>query len=206
MAQFFHIHQDNPQSRLLKQVVEILHRGGLVVYPTDSSYAIGCHIGDKEAMRRIGRIRALNKDHNYTLVGRDISQLSQYFKMTNEQFRLIRACTPGAYTFILPATREVPRRLQHPKRRTIGFRIPDNRIVQDLLALLAEPIISSTLILPNAVQPMGDPDEIRAQLEHQVDVVIDGGYGGIEPTTVVTWTGENPDILREGRGDPSPFR
>jgi tRNA threonylcarbamoyl adenosine modification protein (Sua5/YciO/YrdC/YwlC family) len=206
MAQFFHIHQDNPQSRLLKQVVQILQRGGLVVYPTDSSYAIGCHIGDKEAMRRIGRIRSLSKDHNYTLVGRDISQLSQYFKMTNEQFRLIRACTPGAYTFILPATREVPRRLQHPKRRTIGFRIPDNRIVQDLLALLAEPIISSTLILPNALQPMGDPDDIRAHLEHQVDVVIDGGHGGSEPTTVVAWTGENPEIVREGRGDPSPFR
>lgn len=205
MAQFFHIHQDNPQFRLLKQVVEILHKGGLVAYPTDSSYALGCRIGDKEAMRRIGRIRALGKDHNYTLVGRDISQLSRYFKMTNEQYRLIRACTPGAYTFILPATRDVPRRLQHPKRRTIGFRIPNNRIVQDLLELLAEPIISATLILPNNEFPLGDPDDIREKLEHQVDVVIDGGHGGNEPTTVIAWTADNPEILRMGRGDPSPF-
>ena len=135
---------------------------------------MGCHIGDKEAMQRIGPIRALNKDHHYTLVGRGISQLSQYFKMTNEQFRLLSACTPGAYTFILPATREVPRRLQQQKRRTIGFRIPDNRIVQDLLGLLAEPIIISTLILPNSEFPMGDPDESRANLKYQVQVVIDG--------------------------------
>ena len=206
MAQYFHIHPDNPQTRLLKQAVEIVQRGGLVAYPTDSSYALGCHIGDKEAMGRIGRIRALGNDHNYTLVGRDISQLSQYFKMTNEQFRLIRACTPGPYTFILPSTREVPRRLQHPKRRTIGFRIPDNHIVQGLLALLGEPIISSTLILPDSDFPMGDPGEIREHLEHLVDVVIDGGHGGNQPTTVVAWTGANPEILREGRGDCTPFR
>ena len=205
MAQYFHIHQQNPQLRLLKQAVEILHKGGLVVYPTDSSYAVGCHIGDKEAMERIYRLRRLDKSHNFTLVSKDLSQISSYAKIDNTQYRLIKACTPGPYTFILPAKREVPRRLMHPKRKTIGLRIPDSAIVQCMLELMHEPIMSSTLIMPNEKMPLSDPDEIRERLEHDVDLVIDGGVCGFEPTTVVEWTDNNPVVVRLGKGDASLF-
>lgn len=204
MAQYFQIHPVNPQPRLIKQTVEIINDGGVVVYPTDSCYALGCHIGDKNAMDRIRTIRRLDEDHNFTLVSRDLSQISEYAKLENEQYRLIKACTPGPYTFILPATRQVPRRLQHPKRKTIGLRIPDSAIVSALLLELGEPLMSSTLILPGE-QPMSDPREIRERLEHFVDLVVDGGYCGIEPTTVVRWLGDRPEVIRTGRGDPSPF-
>ncbi len=206
MAQYFQIHPVNPQSRLIKQAVEIIRQGGVIVYPTDSSYAIGCHIGDKAAMDRIRRIRRLGSDHNFTLVARDLSEIGLYARLDNERYRRIRAVTPGSYTFILPATRQVPRRLQHPRRRTIGLRIPDSRIVQALLAELGEPIMSSTLILPGADAPLSDPVEIREILEHDVDLVIDGGHCGIEPTTVVEWIDDLPVVTRHGKGDPSPFQ
>lgn len=205
MAQYFHIHAKNPQLRLLKQAVDILNKGGLIVYPTDSSYAIGCHLGDKDAMERIYKLRQLDKTHNFTLVCRDLSQISGYAKIDNTQYRLIKACTPGAYTFILPAKREVPRRLMHPKRKTIGLRIPDSEIVQTMLELMHEPIMSSTLIMPNDKMPLSDPDEIRERLEHQVDLVIDGGVCGFEASTVIEWTDNNPVVLRQGKGDASLF-
>lgn len=201
MAQYFHIHNQNPQHRLIQQAVEIVRRGGLVAYPTDSSYALGCHLDDKRAVDRIRRIRKLNRDHNFTLVAHDLKQISQFAKIDNEQFRLIKALTPGPYTFILAAKRLVPNRLVHPKRRTIGIRIPDNAIVQALLAELGEPIMSSSLILPEAELAMADPDDIRAQLEHDVDLVIDGGLGTLEPSTVIDWHDTRLRILREGAGD-----
>ncbi len=201
MAQYFHIHHQNPQHRLIQQAVEIVRRGGLVAYPTDSSYALGCHLDDKRAVDRIRRIRKLNRDHNFTLVAHDLKQISQFAKIDNEQFRLIKALTPGPYTFILAAKRLVPNRLVHPKRRTIGIRIPDNAIVQALLAELGEPIMSSSLILPEAELAMADPDDIRAQLEHDVDLVIDGGLGTLEPSTVIDWHDTRLRILREGAGD-----
>ena len=205
MAQYFHIHPQNPQPRLIKQTVQIIASGGVVVYPTDSYYAIGCHIGDKSAMDRIRRIRRLDDNHNFTLVSRDLSQISLYAKLENEQYRLIKAHTPGPYTFILPATRQVPRRLQHPKRKTIGLRIPDSNIVSALLLELGEPLMSSTLILPGE-QVLSDPLDIRDRVECEVDLVVDGGYCGIEPTTVVEWLGETPKITRIGLGDPAPFQ
>ena len=205
MAQYFRIHPDNPQLRLIKQTAQIIASGGVVVYPTDSCYALGCCIGDKSAMDRIRRIRRLDEDHNFTLVSRDLSQVSLYTKLENEQYRLIKAHTPGPYTFILPATRQVPRRLQHPKRKTIGLRIPDSNIVAALLMELGEPVMSSTLILPD--QPvLSDPLDIRDLLEHEVDLVVDGGSCGVEPTTVVQWLGDTPQITRVGLGDPAPFQ
>jgi len=205
MSQFFQIHPDNPQPRLIRQAVEMLRNGAVIVYPTDSAYALGCHLGDKKALDRIRDIRRVDDKHNFTLVCRDLSQAATYARMDNIAYRLINAHTPGPYTFILPATREVPRRLLHPKRRTIGIRIPDNRIAQALLEELGEPIMSTTLILPGEDMPMTDPYEIRDVLEHQVDLVIDGGYCDIEPTTVVDLTGELPQVVRRGKGDPAPF-
>ncbi|MDH3637317.1 MAG: L-threonylcarbamoyladenylate synthase [Gammaproteobacteria bacterium] len=205
MAQFFEIHPQNPQPRLIHQAVEIMRRGGVVVYPTDSSYAIGCHIGDKEALDRIRRIRKLDKDHNFTLVARDLSEISSYAKIDNEKYRLIKAYTPGPYTFILPATRQVPRRLQHPRRKTVGLRIPDSIIVQALLADLGEPILSSTLILADESLPMSDAHDIRERLQHTVELVIDGGFCGLEPTTVVEWVAEIPTVVRTGKGEMSAF-
>ncbi len=205
MSQFFQIHPDNPQPRLIRQAVEMLRQGAVIVYPTDSAYALGCHLGDKKALDRIREIRRVDDKHNFTLVCRDLSQAATYAKMDNTAYRLINAHTPGPYTFILPATREVPRRLLHPKRRTIGIRIPDNRIVRALLEELGEPIMSSTLILPGEEMPMTDPYEIRERLEHQVDLVIDGGYCDLEPTTVVDLTGDLPRVVRRGKGDPAPF-
>jgi len=207
VSQFFQIHPENPQKRLIRQAAEILRNGGVVVYPTDSAYAIGCHLGDKQASDRIKRIRKLDEKHNFTLVCRDLSDIGVYARVDNTQYRLLKTFTPGPYTFILHATSEVPRRLLHPKRRTIGVRVPDNVIVQDLLAEMGEPIMSSTLILPGETDPMTDPYEIRETLEHDVDLIIDGGFCGLEPTTVVDFTEDDvPRVVREGKGDPEPFR
>ena len=205
MAQYFQIHPVDPQPRLIKRAVDIVRVGGVVVYPTDSSYALGCRIGDKEAMERIRRIRRVDKDHNFTLVCRDLSQVALYARVGNADYRILKAHTPGAYTFILPATREVPRRLQNPRRKTIGLRIPDHTIVRALLTELNEPLMSSTLILPGEKLPLSDPKDIRARLEHQVDLVIDGGYCGLEPTTVVALEDGQPRVTRAGKGGITPF-
>ena len=200
MSQYFKIHPDNPQSRLIHQAVERVRNGDVVVYPTDSAYAIGCHIGDKKALDRIRRIRQVDDKHNFTLMCRDLSEISTYAKVSNQAYRLINAHTPGAYTFILEATREVPRRLLHPKRKTIGIRVPDNRITMALLSELNEPLMSSTLILPNEEMPMTDADEIRERLEHEVDLVIDGGHCGTEPTSVVALQKGVVEVVRQGKG------
>jgi len=205
MSQFFQIHPDNPQPRLIDKAVEIIRRGGVIVYPTDSGYALGCHLGDKTAQERIRRIRQVDDKHNFTLVCRDLSELATYAKVDNSAYRLVKSLTPGPYTFILVATREVPRRLQNPKRKTIGLRVPDNRVAQTLLETLGEPLMSSTLILPGDDMPLTDPYDIRDTLEHSLDLVIDGGYCGFEPTTVVDLTGDAPVVLREGLGDVSVF-
>lgn len=205
MAQYFQVHPVNPQLRLIRRAVDIVRDGGLIVYPTDSSYAIGCHIGDKSAMERIRRIRALDNHHNFTLVCRDLSEVALYARLSNSDYRILRAHTPGPYTFILPATREVPRRLQHPRRKTIGLRVPDHAIAQALLAELREPLMSSTLILPGEEFPLNDPEVIRSRLEHHVDLIIDGGNCGLEPTTVVVLEDGAAEIARHGRGDTRDF-
>jgi len=205
MSQFFQLHPDNPQLRLIRQAAQILRQGGVIAYPTDSSYALGCHLGDKLAMERIQTIRRTDKSHNFTLVCRDLSAIGLYARVSNSQFRLLKAATPGPFTFILQATSEVPRRLQNPRRKTIGIRVPDNTIVHALLDELNEPIMSSTLILPGESIPLSDPHEIREQLEHQLDLVIDGGHCPQEPTTVLDLTADVPELLREGGGDASPF-
>jgi len=205
MSQFFRIHPDNPQQRLIQQAAEIVRGGGVIAYPTDSAYALGCHIGDKKALDRIRQIRRLDQSHNFTLICRDLSELGLYAKVDNSAYRLLKAATPGPYTFILQATREVPKRLIHPKRKTIGMRVPDNQVCQDLLTALGEPLMSSTLILPNEDYPLTDPHEIRDLLEHSLDLVIDGGFCGLEPTTVVNFEDGVPVIIREGRGDAALF-
>ena len=206
MSQFFQIHPDNPQLRLIHQAVEVLHKGGVIVYPTDSAYALGCHMEDKKALDRIRAIRQVDKNHNFTLMCRDLSEISTYAKLTNNAlYRILNAHTPGPYTFILKATSEVPRRMMHPKRRTIGIRVPANAIAHMLLEEHREPIMSTTLILPGEDMPLTDPYDIRECLEHQVDLVIDGGYCGLEATTVVDMTDEVPDVVRRGEGDPTPF-
>lgn len=205
MTQLFSIHPDNPQPRLVRQAAEILRGGGVIVYPTDSCYAFGCHIGDKAALERMRAIRQVDARHHFALVCRDLAEIAVYAKIDNRQFRLLKAATPGSYTFILQATREVPKRLQHPSRRTIGLRIPDHKVVRALLAELGEPILSSTLLLPGDETPLNDIDEIRARLEHRVDLIIDGGSCGITPTTVVNLTGEVPVITRTGKGGAAPF-
>ena len=205
MAQFFSIHPENPQGRLITQAVDILRRGGLIAYPTDSAYALGCHIGDKFALDRIRAIRQLDKHHNFTLMCRDLSELANYARVDNAAFRLIKKHTPGPYTFILDATAEVPRRLMHPKRKTLGLRVPDNAIALALMRELGEPLMTSSLILPGETVPLTDPYDIRETLEHQLELVIDGGYCGMEPTTVIDLTGEEPVVTRIGCGDVSDF-
>jgi len=190
--------------RLVDQAVEIIRSGGLIAYPTDSSYALGCHLGDKAAMERIRRLRQVGDRHHFTLVCRDLSELALYAKVDNSTYRLLKAHTPGPYTYILPATREVPRRLQNPRRKTIGLRVPDHPIPQALLTRLGEPLMSSTLIMPGQTTPLGDPEEIRGILEHQVDLVIDGGFCGLEPTTVIDLVDGPPRLVRQGCGKPIP--
>ncbi|QBQ54595.1 L-threonylcarbamoyladenylate synthase [Nitrosococcus wardiae] len=206
MSQYFRIHPTHPQQRLLNQAATILRQEGLIVYPTDSGYALGCQVGNKAAADRIRHLRGLGTRHEFSLVSRDLSEFSLYARIGNSAFRLLKALTPGAYTFIFKATREVPRRLQDPKRRTIGIRVPDNPITQALLAILGEPLISSTLILPREEMPLTDPEEIRDRIGNQVDLIIDGGYCGFEPTTVVDLVEDVPKIIREGKGDTSPFK
>ena len=206
MSQFYQIHPENPQARLIRNAVDIIHNGGVLVYPTDSGYALGCHIGDKTALDRIRRIRKLDDKHNFTLVCRDLSEIATYAKVNNTSYRLLRHTTPGAYTFILQATSEVPRRLMHPKRKTVGLRVPDNAIAAALLADLGEPLMSVTLIMPGDEFPLTDPYDIRETLEHEVDLVIDGGYCGMEPTTVVDLADDRSVILRAGKGDVTPFQ
>jgi tRNA threonylcarbamoyl adenosine modification protein (Sua5/YciO/YrdC/YwlC family) len=205
VSQFFQVHPDNPQARLVRQAVDIIRAGGVIVYPTDSAYALGCQIGDKAALDRIRRIRRLDADHNFTLVCRDLSELATYARVDNTQYRLLRNNTPGPYTFILKATSEVPRRLMHAKRKTVGLRVPENNIAQALLADLGEPLMSVTLILPGDELPLIDPYEIRDTLEHDVDLVIDGGYCGMEPTSVIDLADDLPLVLRVGKGDVTPF-
>lgn len=205
MAQFFQIHPDNPQMRLIRRAAEIVREGGVLVYPTDSSYAIGCCIGDKAAIQRLRRIRQLDDRHNLTLVCRDLSEIASYAKIGNQSYRLLRNLTPGPFTFIHKATKQVPRRLQHPRRKTIGIRVPGNKIAQALLGELGEPMMSSTLILPGDALPLTDPQEIRRILDHAVDLVIDGGYCGLEATTVVDMVDDVPTIVRVGKGDVSLF-
>ncbi|MGB5102400.1 MAG: L-threonylcarbamoyladenylate synthase [Steroidobacteraceae bacterium] len=205
MAFLLSIHPVNPQPRLARQAIAALRDGSVVVYPTDSSYALGCLIGDKAAMERIERIRQTDRNHNFTLVCRDLSEIATYARVDNSQYRTLKAFTPGPYTFILEATREVPKRLQNPKRRTIGIRVPDNAIVRLLLAELGEPLMSSTLLLPGDAAPLTDPHEIKERLEHVVDLVIDGGPGGVEPSSVVDLSGPAPVVVRRGRGDVAAF-
>ena len=200
MSQYFEIHPDNPQNRLIKQAVEIINKGGVIIYPTDSSYAIGCHLGDKKAMDKIRMIRQLDKNHDFTLVCRDLSEISHYAVVDNMNYRLMKSLTPGPYTFILPASREVPKRLLNPKRKAIGLRVPDNAVCAALLAELDQPLMSSTLSLPGDEYPLTDPYQIRLKLESVVDLIIDAGYSGHEPTTVVDLTNEQPEILRQGLG------
>jgi tRNA threonylcarbamoyl adenosine modification protein (Sua5/YciO/YrdC/YwlC family) len=205
VSQFFAIHPETPQARLIQQAVSIIQGGGVIVYPTDSAYALGCQLGDKKAMERIRRIRSLQENHNFTLVCRDLSELGTYAHVDNTTYRLLRHATPGPYTFVLEATREVPRRLIQPKRKTIGLRVPDHPIPQALLHALNEPLMSATLIMPEDDYPMTDPYDIRDSLEHEVDLVIDGGFCGLEATSVVDLTGPTPVVLRAGVGDVSDF-
>ncbi|HCA28007.1 MAG TPA: threonylcarbamoyl-AMP synthase [Betaproteobacteria bacterium] len=205
MAQFFTIHPDNPQARLIKQAVAIIREGGVIVFPTDSCYALGCRLGDKAAMERIRAIRQVDANHHFTLVCRNLSEIAQFAKVDNSQYRLLKAATPGGYTFILQATREVPRRLQHPKRNTIGLRVPSHPVVDALLSELGEPLLSSTLILPGDTLPLTDPYETRQCLEHQVDLVMDGGYCGMDMTSVIDLSGDTPRLVRLGKGDVAVF-
>lgn len=200
MSQYFEIHPVNPQMRLIKQAVEIIRNGGVVVYPTDSSYALGCHLGDKDAMVRLRRIRQIDDKHNLTLVCRDLSEIAVYAKIENADYRILKSLTPGPYTFILNATHEVPRRLMHPKRRTIGIRVVDHPIVQALLEELGQPLMSCTLVMPGEEHPVTDADDVRDALENQVDLIIDGGHCGPEPTTVIRLNEGVPELRRQGKG------
>jgi tRNA threonylcarbamoyl adenosine modification protein (Sua5/YciO/YrdC/YwlC family) len=205
MSQFFSIHPDNPQQRLVRQAVDIIKDGGVIAYPTDSAYALGCHMGDKKAMARIRRIRRLDDSHNFTLVCRDLSEISTYAKFGNSVYRLLKAHTPGPYTFILPATSEVPKRLMQAKRKTIGIRVPANPIALGLLDELAEPMMSVTLIMPDEELPLTDPWEIRDTLGYEVDLVIDGGFCGFEATSVIAFEDDVPVVVREGKGSVDDF-
>jgi tRNA threonylcarbamoyl adenosine modification protein (Sua5/YciO/YrdC/YwlC family) len=205
MSQFFYVHPETPQARLMSQAVAIIRQGGVVVYPTDSGYALGCQLENKQALERICQIRRLNDKHNFTLLCRDLSEIANYARVDNTAFRLLRSNTPGAYTFIFKGTKEVPRRLMNPKRKTIGIRIPDNAIALALLEELGEPLMSTSLILPNSDIAESDPDDIRDKLEHAVDLIMNGGYLGEQPTTVIDFSNDEMEVLRVGAGDPAPF-
>lgn len=200
MSQYFAIHPTNPQRRLIAQAAAIVRNGGVIAYPTDSSFALGCHLGDKDAMLRLRRIRGVDENHHFTVMCRDLSELAAFAKVDNAQYRLLKALTPGAYTFILEGTRELPRRLLHPRRKTIGLRVPDNVVALALLVELNEPMLSTSLILPQEEAPLTDAQSVRDRLEHEVDAVIDAGPCGIEPTTVIDLTGSSAEILRKGKG------
>lgn len=205
MSQFFRIYPDNPQLRLIKQAAQIIHGGGIVALPTDSCYALVCHLDDKSAVERLRRIRAVDEKHHLTLLCRDLSEIAQYARVDNRQYRLLKAVTPGPYTVILEATKEVPRRLSHPSRKTIGLRVPENRIVHALLEELGQPLLGTTLILPGEDDPLTDPDAIQEHLARQIELVIDGGACSFEPTTMIDLTGDEPLLLRQGRGDAAVF-
>lgn len=205
MARLLYIHAETPQTHLLRQAAGVIRQGGVIVYPTDSGYALGCHIGDKNALDRIRRLRNLDDKHYFTLICRDLSELSTYAVVDDNAYRLLKAYTPGPYTFILRATHEVPRRLQHPKRKTIGLRIPDNVIALALLEILDEPLMSTTLLVPGTDKALLEPEAIKEVLGERVDLILAGGHCGLEPTTVVDLTGHTPNVLRQGKGDPSPF-
>ena len=203
MAQLFEVHPEHPQARLLKQAAAFLHQGGVVAVPTDSSYALVCHLDDKSAVEQLRRIREVDERHHLTLLCRDLRELAIYARVDNRQFRLIKQATPGPFTFILEATKEVPRRLSHPQRKTLGLRVPDHKVLQDLLELHGAPLIATTLILPDESDPLNDPEEIRERLEHPLGAVIDAGACALAPTTVVDMTGDEPVLLRKGQGDPA---
>jgi tRNA threonylcarbamoyl adenosine modification protein (Sua5/YciO/YrdC/YwlC family) len=205
VSQFFTLHPTHPEPRLIKRAAEIVRSGGVIAYPTDSCYALGCHIGDKTAMERIRKIRDVDERHHFTLVCRDLSEIGTFAKVNNAQYRLLKAHTPGSYTFILQATRELPRRIAHPKRATIGVRVPEHVAALALLGELNEPLLSSTLMLPNEAEPLNDAEEIRAKLNHQVDLILDGGACGVVPTTVIDLSGDEPILVRQGKGDSSVF-
>lgn len=205
MGQFFHIHPQNPQPRLIKQAAQILRSGGVVALPTDSAYALVCQLDDKAAVEKLRRVRGIDDKHHLTLLCRDLSEIAQYARVDNAQYRMLKATTPGSFTVILEATREVPRRLSHPSRKTIGLRVPENLITLALLEEMGEPLIGTTLQLPGDEHMLSDPDEVRERLERQIELVIDGGAGTLEPTTVVDLTGPEPILLRHGRGDPAAF-
>lgn len=205
MSQFFHIHPDNPQLRLIKQAAQIIHFGGIVALPTDSCYALVCHLDDKSAVESLRRIRGVDDKHHLTLLCRDLSEIAQYAKVDNRQYRMLKAATPGPYTFILEATKEVPRRLSHPSRKTIGLRVPENVIAHALLEELGQPLLGTTLILPGERDALTDPEEINTRLGKQIELVIDGGACSLEPTTVIDLTDDEPTLVRQGRGDASVF-
>jgi len=205
MSQFFQIHPDNPQVRLLKQAVQIIQSGGIVAIPTDSAYALVCQLDDKNAVERLRRIRGVDDKHHLTLLCRDLSEIALYARVDNAQYRMLKATTPGPYTVILEATRELPRRLSHPSRKTIGLRVPENTITQALLAELGAPLIGTTLQLPGDEEILSDPEEVRDRLEKQIELIIDGGAGTLEPTTVIDLTGPEPVLVRQGRGDAGAF-
>ncbi|HET7868604.1 MAG TPA: L-threonylcarbamoyladenylate synthase [Burkholderiaceae bacterium] len=203
MAQYFEVHPDNPQQRLLKQAAQILHEGGIAAIPTDSSYALVCHLDDKEAVQSLRRIRQVDDKHHLTLLCRDLSELASYARVDNRQYRLLKGATPGPFTFLLQATKEVPRRVSHPSRRTVGLRVPDHRVTQALLAVFTQPLLGTTLIPPGETEPLNDPQDIRVRFEHQIQAVVDAGACPMQPTTVVDLTEETPRLVRSGRGDPA---
>jgi tRNA threonylcarbamoyl adenosine modification protein (Sua5/YciO/YrdC/YwlC family) len=205
MSQFFYVHPENPQTRLINQAVAIIRNGGVVIYPTDSGYALGCQLENKQALEQICRIRKIDDKHNFTLLCRDLSELSLYARVDNVAFRLLRNNTPGPYTFIFKGTKEVPRRLMNSKRKTIGIRVPDNKIALDLLEALGEPLMSTSLILPGNDTTESDPEDIRDKLEHAVDLIMNGGFLGEQPTTVIDFSDDKPEVLRVGAGDTTPF-
>ena len=203
MAQYFQIHPENPQLRLIRRTVEIIRGGGVIIYPTDSSYALGCQMAEKQALDRIRRIRRLDDRHNFTLVGKDLAQIANIANFDNDAYRMVKNLTPGPFTFIFKATREVPRRLMHPKKKSVGVRLPDHPVVQSLLEELGEPMFSSTLILPGENEAFSDPEEIRERMEHEVDLIIDSGIVLYSPTTIIDMTGKNPEVIRKGKEDLS---